>query len=228
MFHILIAEDVPEALDNLRALLSDEFSDSQVDVAENVQEAVECIQKAVEQQWSYDCAVLDLKLPVRKGENTEVDYTICEKIRKTMPQASVLHITGYADDSDVLQHLILTHVGSENDQCDFVPKQEDWAKTVIKKIRMRRYSPPVEEHLNALFGPPRRERFNNGEERIFHQGSMTHELAALQREIEHHWDALQEALKERIKELFHVEEKEKKVTVRILWDASGQKRRGKG
>lgn len=224
MFRFLIVEDIESARTELQKLFGEVLPDSRVDVAEHVEEALSYVARAVKERWVYDCVILDFMLPCSKGEEPEMDFTVCQAIRNDMPMAFVIHFTAFAAQTEVLEHLVSAHIGRRDPRADLVPKESDYATELIGKVRKYLFTTRLDEHMDEVFGPSRSRHpqgRQSGTADMTSAGSTTHRLAALQREIEACWNDLDDQLKERVKRFFVVDEGPKEVRVDILLNARG-------
>ncbi|MFL6334711.1 MAG: response regulator [Pyrinomonadaceae bacterium] len=223
MDRVLIVEDYPMTSKQLRLAITEQIEDVQVDVAMNVAEAREHIERAYKSKQPYQAVVLDMMLPAVSGAPPTLDEKICEAISQKMPNTLVAHITAHVDNESVKQHLEVAHA-RQVDRSFRLAKEWDYGIELIKKLKPFLYGLRIQEHMNGLFGgggggsvlyglrprpslrprAPRRER------------SMTHELAALTRDIATYWADLDPGMKLRVEELFQVEEKEGEVTASLL------------
>ena len=65
----------------------------------------------------------------------------------------------------------------------------------------------IELQFNSLFGPPRH---------IRHRRCVTHELARLCRDLSANWDSLDEAFRQRVKQVLVVDEEKTPVRIALL------------
>src|SRR5437870_2467698 len=108
MFRILIVEDIEDVLDEMKKGIEAAFvgregrSDAKIHTAASVDEAITRIREETAKGKSYHAAVLDFKLPKTKGAPPQGDLLICETLKQSMPNTLIVHITAYADDSEIV------------------------------------------------------------------------------------------------------------------------------
>ncbi|MCI0660091.1 MAG: hypothetical protein L0220_03355 [Acidobacteria bacterium] len=197
MFRLLIVEDDENTLNQLQKLFDEEFPDAIVDTAATIKKGMLLIEEAFENRCYYDAAILDLKLPLDVGEAAEVDELVCHKIRNLMPDALIVHYTGYPEDKQILQHVKNAHTGPHDPRTSIISKlKSGWSIELLRKAKMYLYGCRIEKQIDLLFGSRSREPSG---------GSLTHNIAMLQRDIIVHWNDLDQMLQERIKSIFHVD-----------------------
>ena len=232
MYRILVVEDDQPVLDQLLKLLGAEFPDVQIGSAESVEEALSKIQQAAGNLEPYDLAILDFKLPLKSGENAEVDDTVCEAFRKSSPHGKVIHYTGYPGDSKVRAHMEQQHTGELDEpgvklieksaKSDWVAELQATIRPLVEIYRRKR----IATNLVYLFGPvsdssqsahltsgsSRPVRSEGLARRVGDRG-ISHELAAFKRDVEMNWEILDEPLRDRIRDLFEVQETDGRVSL---------------
>jgi DNA-binding response OmpR family regulator len=109
MFRFLIVEDDEDLLEELGRAFARWFPDSKIATAFAIDKALQLIEDARSASWSYDAAILDMKLPKQRGLGDEVDDALCCRIREIMNQTLVIHITGHVRDEKVLENLTNFH-----------------------------------------------------------------------------------------------------------------------
>src|ERR1051325_2122699 len=109
VFRILVVEDDLEACDQIVVFLRTAMPESLIDVANDIESAFERLKAA---QRPYDLAILDFQLPQRLGEQPVIDESLCEHLTRFVPATIVSHITGFADDPQIMEHLNRAHLGS--------------------------------------------------------------------------------------------------------------------
>ncbi|OGW16671.1 MAG: hypothetical protein A3G93_00470 [Nitrospinae bacterium RIFCSPLOWO2_12_FULL_45_22] len=223
MFRILIVEDIELTLEQLEKTLSEEFPQSTIDTAETVKEGLERIEAAVDKGQHYHAAVLDFKLPEDKGKQDEVDESLCEKIRHEMPDIIVAHISAYPGDPKIQDHVKNYHLDRRDSSAALISKDEvDWPSELVKKLKEFLYGTRIEEQINNLF---RKQPVSAYREPIYRRrtgtignGSVTHELAALFRDILENWTALDDRLRTRIMSLFRVDTSSDPIRIGLIKD----------
>lgn len=221
MFRVLIVEDDEMTSQQLAEVIAERIDDVQPDVAMNVPEAQRLIDAAYAGKQPYHAVVLDLMLPADSGAGPTLNQTLCESVSQKMPMSLVAHITAYAEDPDVKRHLEVVH-DRQVDRSFRLVKEEDYADELIKKLKPFLYGLRIEERMNKLFGPAGASLYGLRPRAMLRpratrrERSMTHELAALTRDIAAYWKDLDPGMKLRISELFNVEEKEGGVTASLL------------
>jgi CheY-like chemotaxis protein len=208
MFRILIVEDEPKLLEELRESFRGYFPDSKIELAGAVDDALQLVKAAFSSGWFYDVAVLDLRLPRQEGGHAELDETICREIRDTRRDTLVIHISAYGEEQDVLRHLENYHDDSGDPQSRLLKKgdPEFWDK-LEKKAKEYLYGGLIEQQMDKLFPYPRSASAGSrlgARSKLSDQGSLTLELNNLARDIATYWDHLDEKLRCRIQERFNV------------------------
>lgn len=222
MFRVLIVEDDEKTSEQLARAVKEQIDDVKPDVAMNVPEAQKLIDEAYREKQPYHAVILDLMLPAESGAGATLNQTLCESVSRKMPSTLVAHITAHADDPDVKRHLEVVH-DRQVDRSFRLVKEADYADELIQKLKPFLYGLRIEERMNKLFGigggaslyslRPREALRPRASRR---ERSMTHELAALTRDISAYWSDLDPGMKLRIKELFNVEEKDGEITASLL------------
>ncbi len=228
MFRLLLVEDVEATLEQLTALLLEEFEQSlTVDGATNVADGLGRIEQA-NTSLPYDVAILDFKLPTRTGHMDEIDESLCLAIRDLSPDTLVIHITAYPDDQKVKNHLARHHTGPEDAPAALVSKLEaDWPEQLVACARTFLYSQRVSAQLDDLSsqrprkGGAHRERV--GSEQPQGDRSLTHTLARLLRDIVAYWPHLSETVKRRVRTLFNVDESQEPILVKVKKPSQGSR-----
>ena len=220
MVRFLIIEDVPETREQLEKLFANDFPGAVIDTAETVTEALRLIEQSAAQKRPYDIAVQDFKLPLEKGYHPEVDVSTCDLIRKATPTTFIVHITAWPNDPAVLMHLTEAHLDLGPPSACLISKLDaDWAEKLMLKAKAYLYGTRIEQQMARLFGPTyAREVPKKWPMQLVpvSKGSVTHELAALQRDIEAHWHDLDARLQQRVSEFFYVNTKVTPVRVSVL------------
>lgn len=236
MFRILIVEDIKDTLKQLKLFISEAFQEEGgepsvvIHTAEAVEDAKSLILEASERGQPYHAVVLDFKLPKRAGFNPElpdidesrpnIDESLCLLIRQKMSDTLVAHITAYRDDEVVRKHLRLVH----EEQFDagglvFSKAEGEYALNLVERLRAFLYGKRIKEQLAHVFNEPqalayaargRVERARSRSER-----SLTHDIAALRRDIVAHWHCLDEQIRNDIRKFFRVDDKSRPVRVSL-------------
>jgi CheY-like chemotaxis protein len=210
MFRILLVEDILNTLDELRELLKEAFSDVLVETASTVEEGLDKIKVAEGRNQPFDVAILDFKLPAHKGLNPETDETLCIEIKSRMPGTLVIHITAFHEDVAVAKHITRHHTGKNTPRVELIQKSAYWPEKLLSATK----SYLIEQRLGALF-----ERQIGGSEArkaMSGAGSLTHQLAALSRDIATYWRDIDEPTKKEIRDNFEITEDEQGVHVTLL------------
>jgi CheY-like chemotaxis protein len=231
MYRILIVEDIENTLHGLKRAILASFSRAeeplmvQVHTAESVAQGNKLIEAAYEQKKPYHAVILDFYLPAEDGlDATKMDESLCLLMRDLMPSTLVAHITAYPDHGPVKQHLLKVHQAQIDPRAFALSKLEaDYADDLINKLKAFFFGVRIEEQMDALFGHDLELSFaargrlmrNRGEI----VGSLTHNIAALSRDIEMYWKDLDDMLKARIKRIFRVETVNKEIRVSLLQKA---------
>lgn len=221
MDRVLIVEDDRKTSEQLKLAITEQITNVYADVATTVAAAREYIDKAYEDKRPYQAVILDMMVPAESGARAMLDETLCHAISQKMPDTLVAHITAYLDtDTNVQRHLEVAHA-QQVDRSFRLAKEWDFAIELIRRLKPFLYGLRIEGHLNRLFsgggGSLYQMRMRDLPTRAFRrERSMTHELAALTRDISTYWDELDPGMQLRIKELFNVGEKEGIVTVSLL------------
>jgi len=222
MYRFLIVEDVGLTFKQLRSLIVEEFPESLglVDVATTVAEAADLIDRIDES--FYDVVILDLRLPSRKGENPEIDESLCRKVRARSQSTLVVHITAYPEDELVQDHLRRVHTEQPSSNSLVIPKRDPlWATKLVAKLKTYLHTNRIWRLMDEVVGDSRaavnsgaraRPRLKTSPGR----GDTTHHLAFLCREIESHWRYLEDGLKQRIQGTFNVETRSEGIRVSLL------------
>src|SRR5690349_17042587 len=113
-FRVLIVENDPVAVDNLRKLIARAVPEAEIIAVCTVAEAEEAIEEALRDKTLFDLAILDFKLPKRSiNETDEVDVATCDLLTRTMPGVIIGHVTGWADDPAVREHIETKHASEQ-------------------------------------------------------------------------------------------------------------------
>jgi CheY-like chemotaxis protein len=213
MFRILIVEDDEPTSSSLSWRLSRKIPEAQIDTAMTVRKAHELIEAAFNGKTPYDAVILDIKLPEDTGYFPEMDESICRAVKELMPSDTIVaHISAFTDDTKVKEHIKRMH-DEQIDRSFRLSKLDpevNFVEALESKLKSFLYGMRISEQMDGLFGPGdaalldsrgRSRRTRAGDER-----SVTHELAALSRDIATYWKDLDDTLKARIKRTFEVDE----------------------
>lgn len=220
MDRVLIVEDDRKTSEQLRLAITEQIDGVQVDVATTVAVAREQIDRAYAGKQPYQAVILDMRLPAESGANPTLDETLCHAISLKMPYTLIAHITAYDVDENVRRHLEVAHA-RQVDRSFRLTKEWDFAIELISRLKQFLYGLRIEEHMGRLFGggaavlyPPRPRALPSRVTR--RERSITHELAALMRDISTYWSHLDPSTQLRIKNVFNVDETGDEVTVSLL------------
>jgi CheY-like chemotaxis protein len=216
MFRILIVEDDENTSKTLQEYLSTEIPEARVDCALTVKEAHRHIEAAYNDKDLYDAVVLDIKLPKDYGSFPEFDESVCRSIKEVMRKTIVAHISSHLDDLIVKDHIKRLH-DEDVDRSFLLPKESEFALRLESKLKTFLYGIQIENQMDKLFGsddePAFSSRNRSRRARAGDERSVTHELAALSRNIAAHWDSLDGSLQARIKRTFEVTTSDDEVLV---------------
>ena len=209
-WRVLVVEDMENTRQQLVQLLKETVGDVDVDQAGSVCDALDLITQAHASGKDYHVAILDFKLPKTARDNPEVDVSVCSRVRDLMPNAFIVHFTGYAGDREVDVHMSTVHGQARPDQarCWLIDKgSADWPGELLAQIkgflegtRKTLARARVREGLDELFGAS-----ETGSARGAYKGAgfercVTHELESLCHDISRLWDDLDDDLKKRVNE----------------------------
>ncbi|MBI1766715.1 MAG: response regulator [Acidobacteria bacterium] len=198
MFRILIVEDIANTLAELCELLREIFPDSFIEACSTVEEGLRQISLAAARGCPFDVAILDFKLPARKGEHPEIDESLCQAIKTAMLGTLVIHITAFHQDPKVIKHIADYHSGTKDPRVELIAKTAYWPEALLGEMKAYLYGKLLETPLDKLF------RGQSATTAAGEGGSLTHELATLSRDIATYWEDLNETTKTRVQQLFHV------------------------
>jgi hypothetical protein len=219
----MIVDDVGDTLRQLEAFVSEYFAlhgtAVEIDKAMSVDEACHLLHEAFARTAPYDAVILDFNLPAQRGQSAQVDESVCSTVRALMPSTLVSHITAYHDDEVVKTHMEHTHfIDPSSRALVFSKVNHEYATRLVEHLKTYFFGKIVEERMGEIFGASaeapfaRRRRASDAGG----DGPVTHELAALLRDIESHWPDLDERVRAKVKSVFHVEQTGEQVTVRLL------------
>lgn len=221
MFGFLVVEDEEPTLKAIKQLLSEEFAGSSVDTAVSVAEGSQRLATAFQKGRSYDAALLDFKLPSSSGENPEIDYSLCEEVRRKHPRTLVIHMTSHDGDPAILRHLAESHNDPTGPWPVIVSKRDiNWPSVLRRRLRTFLFTREIAMQMDEVFGYlPAADSFGRSaalRRPTARDGGVTHRLAVLTQNIEKHWPDLSETLKERIRATFVVDAAGDEVRVSLL------------
>jgi CheY-like chemotaxis protein len=203
MFRLLIIEDDDSTLYHLKKYLSGAFSKHvtefppQIDTAITVSEAQALIEASYAKKSPYHAVILDFKLPKISGEVAEFDESLCLAVRRLLPRTLVVHISAYIADELIQNHLNDFHLHSFDSSFTLSKLNVDYPERLAIMLKGFLYGAQIEEQIELVW------RVGTTQEDS--QGDVTHELAALSRNITRHWEYLDDTMKEKIKRFFYVD-----------------------
>jgi len=220
MLAILIVEDRPMTLKQLRDYLAYEFPYAILDTASTVKDALEVIEATSRLGVRYKVVILDFKLPKDWGENPEIDTTLRRRLREsTSRDAVVFHITAYPDSPEIVHYLREEQTQYPHAARPVVLSKldENWTEKLYDFIRRVIHSDRITARLDALFGG----EADWPNPAAGRQGGPTHcdatqELAALRDDLEAHWRYLDDRLKSRVGRYFRISEEGSTVKMSLL------------
>ena len=222
MFKVLIVDDVEDTLDQLKKYFTEAFPEAAVETALTVADARRLIEKAYGDKRPYHAVALDFMLPPdHLGQAPLPDVTLCRLLKDLRWPTVVAHMTSHPEDADVRRHIKEAHVEQINPWAFALSKRDDdFAEQLVSRLKAFLYAHRIEERMSRLFGAetnyvsPARARFSGG----YNNGarSVTHELAALCREIGLHWTDLDEDFRRKLSEVFKVDTESSPVRVSLL------------
>jgi len=209
-FRILIVEDDDDTRQQLVVLFREVFPNARIDAGGTVDEGLKLIRDAVERKEPYDIAILDFKLPRNRGENPEVDESLCIEIRDSMPGTLIGHFTGFPDDSIIKSHVERTHPFTDPRGFFIDKRDENWATDLLNKTTKYLYTFRIEAQMEQLFGragtaatpPAEYARFSASGPGV----SLTTSIASLCSDIGQCWKYLDGTARHRIAAQFSVDE----------------------
>lgn len=155
-YRILIVDDESTTLEQAPKLLQEALElDSivaAIDRAESIENAQHLIRFAAKADQPYDLAILDFKLPAKKGGHPNVDETLCREISERMPKAVVSHITGYAADAGIITHVSRYHDGWRKRGFCIDKRDADFGSKLVLETRRSLLSADIEARLQVLDG----------------------------------------------------------------------------
>ena len=231
MFRILIIEDIENTLREIKeaillAFAKEEVPAPRIDTATSVAEGEQFIREAYDQKKQYHAVILDFYLPEEEGYDAmKMNESLCLLLRDLMPNTLVAHITAYPDYGPVKDHLREVHHEQIDPRAFALSKlKNDYGDDLIRKLKAFLFGMRIEEQIESIFGQDAELSFSargRMRNRPKTGGSLTHSIAALSRDIESYWYALDHQLQERIRRIFRVETfDEKEVRVSLLHKAA--------
>lgn len=217
MFRVLLVEDFAPTLNELKELLLLKISGIKVDLADTVEEGEKLIRSLYKQGEFYSAGILDFKLPLKKGENDEVDESLCCLIRQLMPLTFVIHITGYPEDPDILKHMKDCHSDHWDPHGKIVSKRKSgWSDSLVETLKIYLPRAHIKIQMDQLFGLKGRAA-GLGQSRGggFTGIDLTQAIGDINRDIITYWDNLDEKLQRDIKQRFNVEPETNPITVTL-------------
>lgn len=141
---ILVAEDVGSVREEITRSLN---GIGQIDQYGDVQSALIAIQRAREEGWEYDAAILDFRLPRFPGDiDTPVDHSLCDSVRST---TIVWHISSYfGEDADIEEHVRSRH--SANQAPNMIKKEIGFTGKLKRQVNQALAARRIEAALAAL------------------------------------------------------------------------------
>jgi len=214
MFHILIVEDVLNTLQELCELLHEVFPDLTIESADNVAIGLALIRQAADREQFFDIAILDFRLPPARGENDEIDESLCREIKQQMPDTLVIHITSFHKEQRVIDHIARFHSRKNTPRAELIPKKASWTEKLLAEVKAHLYGQLIEDQLATIFAPSGIDGITRGAG-MQAQGSLTHKLAALSRDIANYWRDLSENTRAKIQKYYIVNEMPEDTRVRL-------------
>lgn len=227
MFHMLIVEDYLDTLDLMCEYLELKYKDACIHPAKSVREALDLIAKVKARGERFKVAILDFALPHNYGEQPDIETKWLQEVQRAMSfDGAVFHITAKPDDPRVVRYMQEQLKNPLSGKLFLISKQEDnWTNKLYKTIDTILSSNRITEQMDRFF-PTRKEGKETSGRGRFGSGLQTdpsHDLAALCREAADKWTALDEDLKDRIREVLHVDESDpKRVSVETVGDVVDQ------
>ena len=222
--NILVVEDVEQTLELMADYLRYEYPEAQIHTATTVDEAIARIDGAAELGIKFDVVVLDFLLPRHRGGQPELDLDWRERLAAVTSSGSVVfHISAYTNDSRIVSHLQaepLKHPRIPNLAISKVD-HEIWTDKLFVSISRVIHGNRIEQQMDRLFG---RTGAGTRGDAAYSFGSPslgdpTHDLAALIRDIEAHWDVLDVNLQNRVREVFSVRQEGMTMVVSLFGDS---------
>lgn len=212
-FRILLVEDDPHALQQMKALLLEVLQRPVIDTAMTVEDGTALVERSRREGWAYHVALLDIKLPLTEGANPESDFTICASLgRLGVP---IVHFTAYAGSHDIQEHMDEVHSRERFGDVPVVLIEKTagskWADRLLELLapfERKIISRSIRERVEELIGPtdpgsggPRYVRTHavGAEERC-----GTHAMIQLFEDIKSNWRLLDEDARNAVKRAFAI------------------------
>lgn len=199
LFRILLVEDDRHLNEDLKALIERRLPGTAVDTAETIEDALEFLFRQID----YSLAILDIRLPVRRGMHPEADFELPSRL-KIKGIASIC-ITGFRDSADVEAYL----------------ERRRLLDPPLKVIS-KRLGEFVDSILNEIRGWLQKQaclKVRNALVDVFEQtsrtagmGSGTAELMSLQQTIGDYWPWLDAETRDQVRARFDVQEDSETIT----------------
>jgi CheY-like chemotaxis protein len=213
MFHLLLVEDQLRTRDELYELLREDFPDAWIETASTVTDGSQKISSAAASRQPFDIAVLDFKLPIRQGENPEINESLCAEIKSQMPQTLVIHITSFNEDLAVNEHIARYHSSKSPLRMELINKTDarimNWTERLIREIK----SFLISRQIGELFDPSIEPAVARGE--AIAGRRWKHKLEALRRDIAAYWKDLDGETKEQVNRHFLTQEYQQQIRVTL-------------
>lgn len=158
---ILIVENEPGTVSNLKNKLEGAIPGVTVESAETVVDGQEKLNTAYDHQRCYDVAILDFKLPHDKSSPNEVgDFTL-GFLRDSCPDTLVIHMTAKPDDPDFQRVRPAPNTSAAANRLYFGKDDYDWAQKLVAACVKRineKHSKRIRAEFERLFGQERTSR----------------------------------------------------------------------
>ncbi len=212
LFWILLVEDEVDVLRDLSVILGKALPRSGIHAAPSVEDARDHLEFSRRRGIRYDLALLDFKVPLRRGMHEEVDFSLCEAVQKM--RVPIIHFSAYAQDETIQAHMESVHrdeallnvpvIVDKNTRAEFSKK----LVAIIQPYFQRTVSERIDSRLSGLFGLSGAD--SSEAARAFRvptpSGSATHTLIALQNDIMELWPFLGPDVRGRVRNVFSVVE----------------------
>jgi DNA-binding NarL/FixJ family response regulator len=195
--HLLLIEDDEFTLPTLVDMFREEWPDVQIDAAPTVEAGLALIHAASDKQMAYDVAILDFKLPAQQGLNAEIDVKVCHAIVNRSPRTPIVHITGFAEDPIVIDHIARIHPTHAARGLLISKREVNWVIKLVEKTREAVYAARVEAAYDQLFNE------GSGASRT---ASLGVRLRHLCDDVSTCWVYLDERLRDKLRTHLHVDD----------------------
>jgi DNA-binding NarL/FixJ family response regulator len=203
-FRILLVEDEELAREALSDLLRRRIPECDIDAFGDVASAKTAIERLAAQSMPCDIAILDFKLPKSLGEAAvEIDETLCHLVSSLMPDAIIVHITGWMKDEKVRHHLDTVHQPASAG-FSFDKEEKDNVADLIRRTKQTLYGRLIERELRGLESQTGAEGLRGRED--LSALSTTGMMNRVCQDIETYWEDLHPALRARLEGLFGFEQ----------------------